>query len=172
MKSFKDLMNGRRSVRKFKNTPIPLPLLDEIAQAGRHAPSACNRQPWKFFLVRSEEAVRKLRSCYTAPWFETAQGYILCVGYPQEAWRYKDGRSSSLHIDTAIAVSQMMWAAEDLGLSSTWVCALDREECCRLFGWDIEVCEPICVLALGYAEEDKESLPHIRKDSEEVIEII
>lgn len=41
----------RRSIRKYKNTPIPRPFIEEILQAGILAPSSKNRQPWKFTVV-------------------------------------------------------------------------------------------------------------------------
>jgi nitroreductase/NAD-dependent dihydropyrimidine dehydrogenase PreA subunit len=59
----------RRSVRNFKNKPVPEPLIRRVLEAGRFAPSAGNCQPWKFivvtdkaFLEEMEEAIQKLLS--------------------------------------------------------------------------------------------------------------
>ena len=169
MTQLKQLIAQRRSVRKFTNQPVPSSFITEIVEAGRNAPSACNRQPWRFYVLLSEEAKAQLQSCYPNPWFKTAQVYILCVGYPKEAWCFKDARSTSVHIDTSIAVTHMMLRAEELGLSSTWVCNFDRLKYCSLKGWNIEEQEPISVLALGWADVDKSSLPHLRKDKDEVV---
>lgn len=52
----------RRSIRKYEDKPISRELLEQIIDAGRVAPSAKNRQPWKF-LVYSGEAKREITFC-------------------------------------------------------------------------------------------------------------
>jgi nitroreductase len=55
-----DVINQRRSIRKFKNDPIPDELIDELLEAARLAPSGSNIQPWRFVVVKSEEIKTKL----------------------------------------------------------------------------------------------------------------
>lgn len=43
-----DAIAARRSIRKFKNTPVPRHIIEEIIKAGALAPSSKNRQPWHF----------------------------------------------------------------------------------------------------------------------------
>ncbi|MCM1181574.1 MAG: nitroreductase family protein [Clostridium sp.] len=50
---------NRRSIRKFSAEPIPHAIIEKIIDAGRAAPSAKNRQPWKY-LVYSGSAKEKL----------------------------------------------------------------------------------------------------------------
>lgn len=88
------------------------------------------------------------------------------------AWRFLDNSSSSKHIDTAIAGTQMMLAAEALGISSTWVCAFDRQLCAKLFNIDYQREEPTSILALGYADIDKSELPFKRKETSEVVKYL
>lgn len=169
-KSYKNLILSRRSVRDFNSTTLDDNILKEIVDMGRNAPSACNKQPWIFYVISSDEMKENLRTCYSKPWFKTAQAYIVIVGKPQEAWTFLDNSSTSVHIDTTIAATHMMLAAEALGVSSTWVCAFDRQKCAKILEIDFRTHEPISILALGYTEnEKKEKLPHKRKEESEVV---
>lgn len=56
---FKELSNHRYSVRKYTDEPVSKADIDYIMECVRLAPSACNRQPWKFLLVVSDEAKQK-----------------------------------------------------------------------------------------------------------------
>lgn len=49
----------RRAVRKYKNVPIATDFIDIILDAARMAPSAMNRQPWKFYVLRNEKQIKK-----------------------------------------------------------------------------------------------------------------
>jgi nitroreductase len=48
----------RRAVRKYKDKPVSIDLVEKILDAGRMAPSAINRQPWKFFILTRKETIR------------------------------------------------------------------------------------------------------------------
>ncbi len=50
----------RRSVRNFKNDPVPEPLIRRVLEAGRFAPSAGNCQPWKFIVITNRELIKKM----------------------------------------------------------------------------------------------------------------
>lgn len=59
---FKELSNHRYSVRKYTDEPVSKADIDYIMECVRLAPSACNRQPWKFLLVVSDEAKQSCAS--------------------------------------------------------------------------------------------------------------
>ncbi len=50
----------RRSVRKYSDRPVDKELIEQILDAGRMAPSAINRQPWKFYMLTKKEAIGSL----------------------------------------------------------------------------------------------------------------
>jgi len=54
------LMNDRRSVRRFTDEPVPRALLDRLFAAAVTAPSASNKQPWRFFVVQERTLITKL----------------------------------------------------------------------------------------------------------------
>jgi len=57
-----DIIQQRRSTRKFKTDPVPDSLIDELLEAARLAPSGSNLQPWRFIIVRSNAIKQKLES--------------------------------------------------------------------------------------------------------------
>jgi coenzyme F420-0:L-glutamate ligase/coenzyme F420-1:gamma-L-glutamate ligase len=56
-------LEGRRSVRRFEDRAVPRELLERILRAACAAPSAHNRQPWRFAVVSAGETRRKLKDC-------------------------------------------------------------------------------------------------------------
>lgn len=63
--NFKELATARFSVRKFTDEAVSQADLDAIMTCVQLAPSACNRQPWKFLLLASDEAKEKYASATT-----------------------------------------------------------------------------------------------------------
>jgi nitroreductase len=59
-----NLMKSRRSIRRFKSDLIPKEHLDMILEAARWAPSAGNRQPWRFIIVTHKNTSEKLGEIY------------------------------------------------------------------------------------------------------------
>jgi nitroreductase len=57
-----DAIQGRKSIRRFKQTPVPDKDINKILDAGRLAPSANNTQPW-FIVIKDRALLRKWRSC-------------------------------------------------------------------------------------------------------------
>lgn len=81
-----ELSQQRFLARKYTAEPVNQADLDYILECVRLAPSAVNRQPWKFVVVRSEEAKAKLRKAYNREWFNTAPLYIVCMKNNKECW--------------------------------------------------------------------------------------
>jgi nitroreductase len=48
----------RRAIRKYKEKAVSKEIIEQIIDAGRIAPSAMNRQPWKFYVVTSKEDIK------------------------------------------------------------------------------------------------------------------
>ena len=59
--SFFDVVRSRRSVRKFKDTPIPEEHLTAILDAARLAPTSGNQQPWKFLVLKERARIDVLK---------------------------------------------------------------------------------------------------------------
>lgn len=118
----------RRSVRKYQAKPISDEHLNTIMECGRQAPSAANRQPWHFVVVRDEEQRKKLAdACSGQHWMADAGAIIAGVGKP--------GTSEKWHpVDVAIAMQNMILAATALGYGTCWIGAFDQEKVKEVLG--------------------------------------
>lgn len=67
-----ELSQKRFSVRKFTAEQVSEEDLKYILEVTRMAPSAVNKQPWKFVVVKSSEARKQLQACYKREWFASA----------------------------------------------------------------------------------------------------
>ena len=165
MDSLLDVIHNRYSCRGYLDKPVEEEKLAYLQECMRMAPSAVNRQPWKFRIVRSQEGREKLQSCYSRPWFNEAPLYILASVLHEEEWVRADGKPHG-NIDVAIAVEHLCLAATEQGLGSCWVCNFDAQRCHELFQMpDTE--EPVVIIPIGYASST-EVPPKTRKVSQEV----
>jgi nitroreductase len=56
------VMQTRRSVRKFKDAPVPREALEQMLDAARIAPSGKNKQNWHFIVIQNKELIEKVRA--------------------------------------------------------------------------------------------------------------
>src|ERR1700678_117386 len=90
MKSLSDAIRDRRATPSFDGTPVPAADLRQILEAGLHAPSGYNMQPWRFIVVQSPEQKRKLRAAsYNQAKVEEASVMIVACG-DMDGWRSGD----------------------------------------------------------------------------------
>jgi nitroreductase len=125
---YEELIKRRESVRSYDpGRPVPRPVLQKILEAGRIAPSAANRQPFRFFLVSSAETLREVKRCYDKPWFKDAPHVLVVAGRADAAWTRKTDGYNSLETDVAIAMDHMILAAENEGVGTCWIAAYDPD---------------------------------------------
>jgi len=170
---FNDLIRTRISVRNYDpDRPVPKETLERILEAGRLAPSAVNYQPWKFVVVSSPAMLEKVRACYGRDWFKEAPHVLIVIGFMDQAWvRNFDGHKS-IETDMAIAMTHMILAAENEGVSTCWIenynPAMLRE------ALNLNVNQVIFgITPLGFPKEGYvKNLKKTRKPIKEIIEII
>lgn len=156
---FLELAEKRRSVRAYKPEPVPEDLLQTVLEAGRLAPSAANKQPWRFIVVRSETGRRALGTAYAREWFWKAPVVIAVCVLPKEAWvRSYDGQNYAL-VDGALALDHMTLAAAELGLGTCWIGAFDPAAAREILGLPDGV-EIVGLTPLGFP--DVEPSPRVR----------
>ena len=156
---FLDLAEKRRSVRAYKPEPVPEELLQQVLEAGRLAPSACNKQPWRFIVVRSETGRRALGAAYAREWFWKAPLVIAVCILPKEAWtRSHDGKNYAM-ADGALAMDHLQLAAAELGLGTCWIGAFDPAAAREILGLPDGV-EIVGMTPLGFP--DVETNPRVR----------
>lgn len=165
-----DICKIRESVRAYLPTPVEKEKLDYILEATRLAPSACNRQPWKFYVLESPEALVKVGQCYDRDWFRSAPLVIVCcIDHSQEWVRQSDGKAHGT-IDIAIAAEHICLAAAELGLGTCWICNFDMKKTSELFALP-ENLEPAVLIPVGYSASEGVR-EKTRKDISEITEVL
>jgi len=92
--SFKEVVNGRRSVRKFTPEKIPTQIMNECLDLALLAPNSSNLQPWEFYWVQSEDKKKKLAEyCMNQSAARTAADLIVIVARPDH---WKQGQQLNL----------------------------------------------------------------------------
>ena len=150
--NFLELVKIRYSCRAYQSLDVEKEKLDYILECVRFAPSAVNKQPWRFHIVNGEDEKAKLQQCYNRDWFKTAPLYIVASILHDEEWVRADGKHHG-DIDIAIAVEHLCLAATEQGLATCWVCNFDSVMCKELFALP-ENEEPSVIIPLGYAADE------------------
>ena len=157
--SFLELAAKRRSVRAYKADPVPEDALRQVLEAGRLAPSAVNKQPRRFIVVRDETNRRALGAAYAREWFWQAPVIVVVCILPGDAWsRAYDGQNYAM-VDGALAMDHMQLAAAELGLGTCWIGAFDPAAVRTVLGLPDGV-EVVGMTPLGVP--DRESHPRAR----------
>lgn len=191
-------INDRRSIRKFLDKEIPLELIKEILEAGRMAPSAKNRQPWKYIVFGNKQK-QELLDCMELGLKREEHTKSLL---PKSAFGISDakntlrimreapiiilvlntnGKSPFLTVDPderiteicdtlsiGASIENILLRAEELELGTLWIA-----NTCFAYG---ELVEYLCTdkqlvgaIAVGYANENPHPRP--RKALEEIVEM-
>lgn len=185
-----DLLYGRRSIRRYRLDPVPQPLIEQLLDGAVWAPSAHNRQPWRFAVTTSDatkEALARrmgeqLRRDLAADGAseeaiskDTGRSYERITGAPClivvcltmcDMDTYPDERRQQLEFlmaaqSTAMAGQNLLLGAAALGLGACWMCA-------PLFVPDVvrtvlalpEDWQPQGLITLGYPAETKTKTRH------------
>ncbi len=162
---FYKVIQGRRSVRKYKTDPIDDDKLQRILNAARLAPSAANRQPISFIVVRDDKIKRKLKDAYSQEWFFTAPVIICACTLPDKAWKRNDGKAY-VDVDVAIAMDHLILAATAEGLGTCWIAAYKPGIVKEVLIIPDDL-EPLILTPLGYPEAIPE--PTYRKPLNEIV---
>ncbi len=161
-----ELLRTRRSIRRYRPEPVPDELLGQILEAGRLAPSAGNRQPWHFVVVRDPAILKEVAqhaAYYFLRWAHVAEAPLLIILCGEAKSRHY---RRFLHEDVALSGGQMMLQARSLGLGTCWLGGVDR----KAIGDILKLPEDVRVIGLltvGFPAEDPPPTP--RKPLEEIV---
>jgi len=150
-----ELICRRRSIRRFKELPLPREVLEKCVDAARLAPSAANLQPLEYLVVDEEELLPRVFA--TLRW----AAYISPAGDPPEGHRPRAyivmlkrrdlGVEPSVY-DVGAAMENLILAALEEGLGACPIASIDREALRRALSIPEHYEIPL-VLALGYPDE-------------------
>lgn len=168
---FLELAKTRYSCRELSGKKVDKELIDKIIDAAILSPTAVNSQPYKIWVVESEEGKEKVSQVTN---YTFGADIFLVLGYKEEeAWVRKYDKRNFGDVDAAIVGTHMMMEITDLGLATTWVGYFDAPLMKDLFP-QMKEHELIAIFPVGYeAETAKPSPRHtLRKSKEEVVEVL
>jgi nitroreductase len=169
--NFIEIARKRCSVRDYSSQPIEKEKLEQVLEAARLAPSACNIQPWQFIVVQNPETLQKLQLCYEREWLKTAPACIVICGNHEISWKRKYDNKDHCDVDIAITADHLTLAAAEIGLGTCWICAFDPDKCREALEITSRSLEPIVMIPIGYPAENDvwEKTAKKRKDVNEII---
>jgi nitroreductase len=153
-----DKVLSRRSIRAYAKKRIPSPVLNNILEAGRQAPSAGNRQPWHFIAVTDEE-IKQIFSWGRVNWFikDAPLTIVGCANTDSGHWSI---------VDTTIALQNMVIAAWVMGVGSCWLGAFKEEDVKQLLHVP-EKWKVVALVTFGYPAEGEIRFPANFQDMRE-----
>lgn len=188
MLTLPEAISQRRSIRKFKPDDVPETIIDQMLEAARQAPSASNRQPWRFQIIRDpalkqtlfDEATFGSKHILEAPVIIVCGSELLTFvkghklappgseyfGAESEDWDELKKFIPDGHQNTFIAVEHMVLMATALGVGTCWVQRIKYGSVGRILGWPRHVA--VCTLLLvGYSDDSP--APQSRLPMEEIV---
>ena len=165
----KDALLKRRSIRKYLDKEVSDEIIEELLHAAMSGPSACNRRPWIFYVIKDQDKLNELRK---ASRFSNMNAplAIVVVG---DLSRSLPAQLKDFWIqDCSAATENILLRATDLGLGSLWCGIYPQkrpvERVKKILGItnsDI----PLNIIYIGYSDEEKESRDQYEKNRVKII---
>jgi nitroreductase len=143
-----EVIRSRRSIRSYLDRPVEEEKLIQVLDAGRLAPSANNRQEWRFVVVRDKETRQKLAEAACGQRF-VAQAPVVIACCAAESDKIMTCGHPAYAIDVAIAIDHMTLAAAALGLGTCWIGAFHEDRVREILSIPDSV-RVVELLPLGY----------------------
>jgi nitroreductase len=168
---FYEVVRTRRSVRSFRQNPIPKEVLGRVLEAVRIAPSGSNRQPWRFIVVKDEATKQRLvPACDNQSFIAEAPLVIVACGRNLSYNRGGYMGDLSMLVDLSIAFTHLVLAARAEGLGTCWIGAFNNTEVKKILGVPEEY-NAVALTPLGYPKAGDKAFtePGFRNPTEEIV---
>lgn len=160
----KEVLLKRRSIRKFKEDKITKDIIEELLHAGMSGPSACNKRPWKFYVVSNENKLEELRKASMFSKIKAPLAIIVCGDLKR---RLPMAFSTYWIQDCSAATENILLRVTDLGLGAVW-CGLHpqkkAEENVRKILNVNEKEVPMSLIWIGYPDEEQAARDQYEED--------
>ena len=155
---FYEVLETRRSIRKFAQEPIPQAVLERVMLAAGMAPSGSNRQNWKYIIVSDIELQKKVQLiCLDQKFISEAPLTVIVCGKDMSDAYNRGGYmgEKGMIVDASITFTHFIMAARAEGLGTCWIGLFDNDQLKSLFdipdGWDV-----VAVSPLGYPSKSSD----------------
>jgi nitroreductase len=156
-----EAIKARKSVRSYLDKPVENEKVTLILEAARLAPSAFNKQRWRFVVVRDKQTKAELTQIAQVPLFAGLAPVIIVACANADSCVMHYGQPC-YPIDVAISLDHIMLSALEYDLGTCWVSMFDEIKVREILGIPEEI-RVIALLSLGYPADpsgvDKRRLP-------------
>jgi nitroreductase len=166
--NFKDVLQGRRSIRRYEKRPVEKELVQILIEAAEAAPSAGNLRARRYVVISNPQMRKALAlAAYGQSQVETAPVLIVvCSDVNRSSLRYGDRGSLYSIQDATAAAMCLLLAARDLGLGGCWNGAFDDQIVREALSLGDKVL-PVAIISLGWPAEEPSAPP--RRDLGEMV---
>jgi nitroreductase len=156
----------RRSIRSFAAKPLEKDQVERILEAGRLAPSAKNRQEWRFVVVQKKETRERIQEAAFGQEHVGQAAAIIAVCTTNIDYRMPNGQLS-YPVDLAFAAGQMALQAVHEGLGTCCVTTFDEQEVREILTAPFSM-RVVLLLLVGHPREAVDAEPGPRKPMKQV----
>jgi len=160
-----EVIEKRYSVRAYEDRPVEEDKLERVLEAARLAPSAGNRQEWRFVVVRDPERRQALMRAANNQAF-VGQAPVVIAACAVDTERIMSCGQPSYVVDVAIALEHIALQATAEGLGTCWVGAFNEEEAKKVINAPADV-RVVQLMPLGYPADQPR--PKTRKPLDEIV---
>ena len=143
-----EAIEKRRSVRAYEDRPVEQEKLDRILEAARLAPSASNRQEWRFVIARDAATRQRLMKAAGGQAFVGQAPVVIACCAETDGHVMRCGQPC-YPIDVAIAIDHISLAAVEEGLGTCWIGAFSEPQAKEVLGIPEHI-RVVELLTLGY----------------------
>jgi nitroreductase len=149
-----DAILTRRSIRRFNNHEIPEEKIRKILEAGMSAPSAMDKRPWHFIIIKNKNALEDMSRLSTHSFMikEASLAILVCGDMDIETIE------SYLIQGCSAATTNILLAAHSLGLGAVWVGIYPRKDRVETIRTRLALPQsilPLCIIPIGHPAEQK-----------------
>lgn len=150
----------RRSIRVFKDAEVPLEMVLKAIEVARYAPSAGNKQPWRFIIIRDSKRIEDLAKIlrYSKPLMNSKVAVLVLAN--------KEESPTSYIVDASLAAMYFWLALHCIGLGAVWIQTLRNINELLEFVNAPQDYVPIALFAIGWPAEQPK--PRERKQLSEI----
>jgi len=159
---FFDVVKNRYSTRAYQDRPVEEEKIFQVIEAARLAPSASNRQEWRFIVVRDLEKRQALGDIAHKQAFIGQAPVVIAACAATDDHMMSCGQPC-YPIDVAIALEHISLAAVALGLGTCWIGAFDEAPAKKLLGVPADV-RIVQLMPLGYPADKPRPKTRLRRE--------
>ena len=166
----RDAILERRSVRSYADRPLSRETIETVLDSVRMAPSASNRQDWRFVVADDEATIEALYEAAEKQDFVLEAGAVIAGVATDPETEMQCGMRAGV-VDVSIALDHLMLRAAEEGLGTCWLGAFDQDESREILGVPDDE-EIVALMTIGYPETALRKTDKDRKSLDEIVSYV